>query len=53
MIRRLTSTSDKKYDPRTTKAQWCENKLFENGRVMNNDDCFPLIILNVQIEQQK
>ena len=52
-ISRLLSTSVKNYEPITMKAQCCANDLFSNGGIENNNDSFPLYILNVQIEQQK
>ena len=49
----LPYTPSNKYESCTRKSKCCANKLFALGRVENNDDCFPLNILIVQIEQQK
>ena len=53
MLSTFTSTSVDKYNPSTMKAQCCANKLVTIGREENNEDCFPLDLLNVQREQQK
>ena len=52
-ISRLPSTPSDKYESCTRKAQCCANELFATGRVENNEYCFPLNLLIVQIEQQK
>ena len=49
----LPSTSVGKYEPSTKKAQCRSNELFEISRTENNEDYFPLDLLNVQREQQK
>ena len=45
---RLPSTPKDKYNPCTSKAQCCANKLFAIGRVENNEYCFLLNLLTVQ-----
>ena len=47
------SKSVEEYEPITSKTQCCANELFTIGKEENNDDCFPLNILNLQREQQK
>ena len=49
----LPSTPNNKYDSCTRKALCRANELFTIGRLEKNDDCFPLNLLIVQIEQQK
>ena len=50
---RLPSASLDYYQPSMVKAQCCANELFTIGREENNEDCLPLKLLNVQIEQHK
>ena len=45
----LSSTLVDKYDPITSKAQFCANKLWQGRR---KTGFFPLNILSVQIEQK-
>ena len=52
-LSRFPSTTSDKYKPCTRKYQHCANELFSIVRVENNEDCFPLNILIVKIEQQK
>ena len=52
-LSRLTYTHSDKYKSCTRKAQCCAKELFTLGRVENNEDRFPLNLLNVQREQQK
>ena len=52
-LSRFPYKSVEKYKPITSKAQYCVDELFTIGREENNEDCFPLNILNVQREQQK
>ena len=51
-ISRLTSTPSDKYEPCSRKSQCRANELFEIGKVENNEDCFQLNLLILQIEQQ-
>ena len=48
-LSRLPSKTRNKYEPCTRKAQCHENELFAIGRVENNEYCFQLNILIVQI----
>ena len=50
-LSRLPSASNNKKRPSTRKTQCCANKLFTVGREENNENCFPLNLLIVQIEQ--
>ena len=50
---RLPYTPVNKYYTITVKDHCCENQLFALGRDKNNKFCFPLTLLNVEIEQQK
>ena len=43
------STPRNKYDPCTRKDQCRANELFSIDRVENNEDCFPINLLIVQI----
>ena len=52
MLSRLPSTSVKKYELSTKKAQRCTENLFTSSRAENNEYSFPLDILNFQREQQ-
>ena len=52
MLSILLSISINKYEPRTRKAQCHANDLFVISRSENNQYCFPLNILNVQIEKK-
>ena len=52
-ISRLPYTSVDKYEPSIIKPHCCTNDLFAIGRAENNRYCFPINILNLQIEQQK
>ena len=49
----LNSTPSDKYEPCTSKDQCLTNNLFEIGRVEDNEDCFHLNLVILQIEQQK
>ena len=49
----LPSTSVDNYKPITSKSHCSANKVFVIGGEENNEDCFPLNLLNEQIEQQK
>ena len=53
MLGIFPSMPNNKYKSCTIKVQCRANELFALGRVENTDDCFPLNILIVQIEQQK
>ena len=48
IMSRLPSTSVNKYNHSTSKARCHVNRLFTIGRDENNEDCFPLNLLNVQ-----
>ena len=51
-IRRLPSTTSNKYNSCTRNIQCCANKLFEIGKVENNEYSPPLNILIVERKQQ-
>ena len=51
-LSRLPYTPRNKYNPYTRKVQFRANKLFAIDRVENNEDCFPINLLIVKIEQQ-
>ena len=53
MLSRFKYTSVSKYRPIKMKAHSRANKLFAFGTDENNEDYFPLDLLNVKIEQQK
>ena len=49
----LPSASINKYDPITMKYQCCANELFTISRSEKKEYCFPLNLLNVQIEKKE
>ena len=53
LLRRLISTYVYKYKPSTKNTQCRTNNLFVISTAYNNEDCFPLNILNVKIKQQE